>query len=286
MRRKLTLLTLIGLAVSGCVSIWIAGGVLTAPTPQRIGSIPAGLNARSVEFRSESGSTLHGWFMLGKAGTGAIVLMHGVRSNRLSMLNRAKFLSRAGYGVLLFDFQAHGESSGTHITFGSLESKDARAAIQFLRDNAPGEKIGVVGVSMGGAAAILATPPLSVDAMVIEMVYPTINEAVNDRLTLRLGSWARILTPLLIVQLRPRLGVDPAQLRPIDHVNQLTFPKLFIAGADDQHTTIEESRRLYETACAPKELWIVPGAAHVDLHEAARIEYELRLLNFFKSNLK
>jgi uncharacterized protein len=286
MRRKLALLTLLGLAVTGCASIWIAGGVLTSPAPQRIGNIPAGLNGRSVEFRSESGSTLHGWFVPGKAGAGAIVLMHGVRSNRLSMVNRASFLSQAGYSVLLFDFQAHGESSGTHITFGSLESKDARAAIQFLRDNAPGEKIGVVGVSMGGAAAILATPPLSVDAIVIEMVYPTINEAVNDRLTLRLGNWARILTPLLIVQLRPRLGVDPAELRPIDHVNQLTFPKLFIAGADDRHTTIEESRRIYETARAPKELWIIPGAAHVDLHEAAKIEYELRLLNFFKSNLK
>jgi uncharacterized protein len=286
MRRKLALLILVGLAVTGCASIWIAGGVLTSPAPQRIGNIPAGLNGRSVEFRSESGSTLHGWFVPGKAGAGAIVLMHGVRSNRLSMVNRASFLSQAGYSVLLFDFQAHGESSGTHITFGSLESKDARAAIQFLRDNAPGEKIGVVGVSMGGAAAILATPPLSVDAIVIEMVYPTINEAVNDRLTLRLGNWARILTPLLIVQLRPRLGVDPAELRPINHVNQLTFPKLFIAGADDRHTTIEESRRIYETARAPKELWIIPGAAHVDLHEAAKIEYELRLLNFFKSNLK
>ena len=286
MRRKLALLTLLGLVVTGCASIWIVAGVLTAPAPQRIGNIPAGLNGRSVEFRSDSGSTLHGWFIPGKGGAGAIVLMHGVRSNRLSMLNRARFLSQAGYSVLLFDFQAHGESPGTHITFGSLESKDARAAIQFLQDNAPGEKVGVVGVSMGGAAVILATPPLSVDAMVIEMVYPTINEAVSDRLALRLGRWARILTPLLIIQLRPRLGIDPAELRPIDHVNQLPFPKLFIAGANDHHTTIEESRRLYETACAPKEFWIVPGAAHVDLHEAAKIEYELRLLNFFKSNLK
>jgi pimeloyl-ACP methyl ester carboxylesterase len=286
MRRKLSLLALLVLAVTGCASIWLAGGVLTASAPQTIGAIPAGLSGRLVEFHSESGSTIHGWLIPGKASAGAIVLMHGVRSNRLSMVGRARFLSQAGYSVLLFDFQAHGESDGTHITFGSLERKDAQAAIQFLRDNAPGEKIGVVGVSMGGAAAILATPPLSVDAMAIEMVYPTINEAVNDRLTLRLGRWARILTPLLIIQLRPRLGVDPDELRPIDHVNQLTFPKLFIAGADDHHTTIEESRHLYETACAPKELWIVPGAAHVDLHEASKIEYELRLLNFFKSNLK
>jgi alpha/beta superfamily hydrolase len=52
--------------------------------------------------------------------------MHGVRANRLSMVERARFLSYAGYSVLLFDFQGHGESTGQHITFGYLESKDAR----------------------------------------------------------------------------------------------------------------------------------------------------------------
>jgi len=53
---------------------------------------------------------------------GTIVLMHGVRANRLSMVRRAEMLHRAGYSVLLFDFQAHGESPGSHITMGYLES--------------------------------------------------------------------------------------------------------------------------------------------------------------------
>ena len=44
--------------------------------------------------------------------------------------------------VLLFDFQAHGESTGEHITFGYLE-RDAQAAIDFLR-RAPDEKVGVL----------------------------------------------------------------------------------------------------------------------------------------------
>jgi hypothetical protein len=32
-------------------------------------------------------------------------------------------------GFLLFDFQAHGESIGCHITFGYLEGRDAAAAV-------------------------------------------------------------------------------------------------------------------------------------------------------------
>jgi len=202
------------------------------------------------------------------------------------MLDRARFLSQAGYSVLLFDFQAHGESTGKHITFGYLESEDAAAAIAYLKQVAPGERIGVIGVSMGGAAATLAAPPLSINALVLEMVYPTIKEAVDDRLTMRLGGWARVLTPLLLLQSRAQLGFSSNNLRPIDHVGQLTFPKLFIAGANDRHTTLDESRRLFEAASSPKDFWVVPGAAHVDLHGASKVEYEQRVLEFLRSNLR
>jgi fermentation-respiration switch protein FrsA (DUF1100 family) len=75
-------------------------------------------------------------------------------------------------------------------------------------------------------------------------------------------------------------------LRPIDHIAQLTMPKLFIAGANDKHTTIAEARRLFDTASAPKELWTVPGAEHIDLHHAAKVEYEQRVLDFFKRTLR
>ncbi len=212
--------------------------------------------------------------------------MHGVRANRLSMLDRARFLSHAGYSVLLFDFQAHGESTGQHITFGYLEGRDAQAAVSFLRANAPGEKIGVIGVSMGGAAALLASPPLNVDAIILEMVYPTIDQAISNRLTRWLGGWASSLTPLLSGQLKPRLGIGPDALRPIDHLGTLRAPKLLIAGADDRHTTLAESRQMFEAAGEPKELWVVSGARHVDLYPLNKTEYEQRVLSFFGKYLK
>jgi fermentation-respiration switch protein FrsA (DUF1100 family) len=281
------ILFFLGLAPLVLIVIWAAGNSLTAPALQPIGELPTDLPGRSIQFRSDSGSTIHGWLIPGKPGSGALVLMHGVRSNRLSMIDRARFLSRSGYSILLFDFQAHGESAGQHITFGALESKDAAASIEFLRQNTPGEKIGVIGVSMGGAAAILASPPLKADAFVLEMVYPTISEAVADRLSLRFGDLlSRVLAPLLLIQLKPRLGIDSSELRPIDHITQLTAPKLFIAGSDDRHTTLEESKLLYETASGPKDFWVIQGAAHVDFHKAARVEYEQRVLEFFENNLR
>jgi fermentation-respiration switch protein FrsA (DUF1100 family) len=285
MRRKLIIIGVSGVLLIFLLTIWLAGSFLTAPANQTIGDLPSDITGSSVQFPSESGSTIHGWFIPGKKGMGAIVLMHGVRANRLSMLDRARFLSRAGYAVLLFDFQAHGESEGRHITFGYLESKDAQAAIHFLRSNAPDEKIGLIGVSMGGASALLASPPLDVNAMVLEMVYPTIKEAISNRLTMRLGGWASVLTPLLSWQLKPRLGIDADALRPIDKVGSIRAPKLFIVGAEDQHTTIEESQQMFNAASEPKELWVISGAKHVDLYSVSKNEYEQRVLEFFGKHL-
>jgi fermentation-respiration switch protein FrsA (DUF1100 family) len=285
MKRKLFIVVAIAvLALS--VGFWLAGSILTAPSPQAVGNLPSDLGGQSVEFTGTSGATIHGWFIPGQKGSGAVALMHGVRANRLSMLDRARFLSRAGYSVLLFDFQAHGESTGKHITFGFLESKDAQAAVSFLRANAPGEKIGVIGVSMGGAAVLLSNPPLDVDAAVLEMVYPSINQAISDRLQRRLGGWSSALTPLLSWQLKPRLGISADDLRPIDKVSGFRVPRLFIAGEKDRHTTLVESQQMFSAASEPKELWVVPRAEHIDLYPFAKEEYERRILAFFGKYLR
>lgn len=284
--KRAVVIAVLILALIVLTSLWIAGGFLAAPANEPVGSLPSDLSGESIQFASESGSTIHGWLIPGQKQRGAVVLMHGVRANRTSMLDRARFLSRAGYTVLLFDFQAHGESPGQHITFGYLESRDARAAVSFLRSHAPGERIGVIGVSMGGAAVLLATPPLEADALVLEMVYPTIDQAIDDRLAVRFGKLGSAVGPLLKWQLKPRLGISPADLRPIDRVSNIHIPKLFIATAKDEYTRIEESGAIFAAAAEPKELWVVSGAKHEDLLPVAGQEYERRILLFFDRYLQ
>ena len=274
------------LLLAGLVALWIIGGTLIAPERRYIGEPLLDCPVQSIAIQSQSGSTLKGWWIPGQNGKGAIVLMHGIRSSRLGMLERAKFLAHEGFGVLLFDFQAHGESSGAHITLGKLESQDAIAAVAFAHAHAPGEKIAVIGTSLGGAAALLAEPPLDIDALIVESSYPTLQQAVEDRLVRRLGPFAKVLAPLLTCQLRPRLGFGVDDLRPIDHVGILKMPKFFIAGADDLQTTAAESKALFATAAEPKEFWLIEGAAHVDMHTFNRPEYEKRVLAFLKPHLQ
>ena len=268
-----------------CGALW-AGSVLCDPAHSTIGEPPPGFDARSVTFPSGSGTTLHGWFLHGEAGRGAVILMHELRGNRRSMVRRARFLSDSGYSVLLFDFQAHGMSHGKHITFGHLESHDAVAAVRFIRSSLPGERIAVIGWSLGGAACLLADEPLELDALILEAVYPDIDSAVANRLRLHLGWPGSLLAPFLTWQIRPRLGVDKDRLRPIDHISGIACPLLLIAGTEDTRTTIQESRALFEAAKDPKDMWEVDGADHVDLMRYAGEEYEKRIGLFLARRLR
>lgn len=241
-----------------------------------IGPPPTDLGATPIAFPSKSGATLRGWFIPGVPGRGAVVLVHGIHADRRVMLPRARFLHRAGYTVLLFDLQAHGESTGDRITFGAKEARDVDAAIDVVHTKAPDEHVGLIAVSLGGAAALYASP-LTVDALIIESVYPSIVQATRDRV-------GPVLTPLLLWQLKPRLGLSASDLRPIDHIKDVRSPILVMSGADDRHTTAEESQAMFAAAPEPKQFWLVPGAAHEDLYAAAGPEYEQRVLTFLRGS--
>lgn len=267
-------------------AFWFAGNSLTSPVPVIIGNCPSGLTCENIEFKSESGSMIKGWFIKGEEGRGAVVIMHGLRSNRLQLIERIKFLKNSGFSVLAFDFQGSGESAGEKLTFGYLESLDANASLKFIRQKLPNEKIGVMGISMGGAAFLLQKQPEKADALILEMVYPTIQRAIENRLNLWLFKGADNLSPLMTQQFPLRLGVTVDELRPLDKIKDINCPTFFIVGENDHHTTLEESRQLFESANQPKNLWIVPQAEHGDLHKVAPKDYEQKVLEFFQNSLQ
>lgn len=281
MRRRLCALALLAIPLAGLALSLVVGHVLTKPVPAYLGPPPAELHAQALSFPSDSGVTLRGWYAPGETHRGAVVLLHGVRSNRQSMVGRAMFLHRAGYGVLLVDFQAHGESAGDRITFGYRESADARAAIRQVRAMAVGEKVGALGVSLGAASLVFANAQPRLSAVVLEALYPTIEEAIQNRLRLYLGPLGPLLAPALLWQLKPRLGASAEALRPIDRVGAMHVPTLLLHGDADRHTTLQEADRVFAALAEPKERYVFPGAAHVDLHRFAATTYEGHVLDFF-----
>ena len=162
---------------------------------------------------------------------------------------------------------------------------DAAAAVQFAREKFPTEKIGVLGSSLGGAAVIVAEPPLQIDAAVLELVYSDIDTAIKNRIAIVLGGWARPFSFMLVWQLKPRLGISPAALNPAERISNLACPKLILAGANDRHTTLADTQLLFTRATPPKELWIIEDAAHQNLHAVAGAAYEKKVIAFLEQHL-
>jgi uncharacterized protein len=266
----------------GCVAV---GTLLTHPAHRSVGPPPDDFHARAIEIHTATGGRVSGWMLPGRPNNGAVLLLHGVRADRRDMVDRARFLNKLGYGILLIDLPAHGESTGERITYGAHEAEGVKVALEFLAQSAPGERIGVVGVSLGAASLVLLKPSPSPSAVVLESMYPTIEEAVSNRLRLYLGAPGEMFAPLLLEQLSIRLGISPAQLHPIEAISALHCPILFISGSIDRHTTPSETKRMFDATAEPKELWVVDGAAHVDLHAFTPQAYEARVGAFLAKYL-
>lgn len=254
--------------------------MLRQPALRSIGAPPLDLPAKSIVLRNVRNEPVAGWMVAGQPGQGVVVLLHGVRGDRREMIDRARFLNRLGYSVLLIDLPAHGESAAEHITYGLNESEGVKTALGYLSHEFPDERVGVIGVSLGAASLVLSEPSPAPAAVVLESMFPTITEAVSDRLRLHLGPLAKPLAALLLWQLPLRIGVSPEQLRPIARLSSLRSPVLIASGSMDRHTTVSETERLYDAASRPKDLWIVEGAAHVDLHAFDPAAYESKISAF------
>jgi len=261
------------------------GSLLSAPQQHTIGSAPTDLPIETITITTQRGNELSAWFIAGDMSKGVVLLMHGVRSTRLQMVDRAKFLHQVGFSVLLFDFQAHGESLGEYITFGHREAYDASAAYDYIKQRLPNEKVAIIGVSLGGASALLSPIATQVDALVLEAVYSDLETAIGNRLSIRMGQIGRMLTPLLSWQIEPRLGFKPSELAPIQQIAKVTAPVLIIAGAKDEHTLLDESKQFYMLANEPKELWVLPEVSHVDFYQHDPDEYQQRVLKFLSESL-
>jgi alpha-beta hydrolase superfamily lysophospholipase len=263
----------------GAAAWWHLGSTLTAVEPHAV-ALPPALRAESTTLDGGPGRRVAASFLPAPgaaAARGGILLLHGIHGDRRQMAARAAFLQRRGYAVMLIDLPGQGASTAPAVTFGLAEAEGVRAALDALRRRVPGRRIGVIGVSLGAASLVLCRDCPKVDAAVLESMYPTIEEAVEDRLRMRIGALGAPLARLLLWQLPLRLGIQPAQLRPIEHMAGLGMPLLVAAGSEDRHTTLAETRRLYAAAAAPKSLWVVEGAAHVDLHAYAPADYERRI---------
>jgi pimeloyl-ACP methyl ester carboxylesterase len=273
----------LGLILAGVGYLWVRPFRLRLEEP-----IPPGVRVEDVYFPSRDGIRLHGLYMAGRPDSPVLLVCHGYFKSVAEPFRMACALNRLGYNLLLIDFRACGRSEGRFTTLGYREVLDVLGAIDYLRARLPDQPIGVMGISMGAVAAILAVPECpDIRAMVLDSAYAELESAIEKKLTdiLRLP----FLLPLGRASIRIGewlSGGCVARVRAVDYVGRFApRPLLLIYGAEDDYLPPDHAQRMFEAAGEPKELWLAPGSGHAMARLDHPREYVERVQAFFSRHL-
>jgi fermentation-respiration switch protein FrsA (DUF1100 family) len=243
-----------------------------------------GVDFEDVQFKTEDGITLRGWWFPHPETDSVVVALTGHKGAKHDLLGIGSGLWREGHNVLLFDFRGCGTSDSAPLSLAHRELADARSAVEFVRGRMPHARIGLIGYSMGAAVAILtAVADPEISGVVADSSFAGISEVVEAAYR-RHGLPSSLLVPIADTLNRWRHGYNFSSVRPVDVIPRLApRPILIIHGADDAMTPVEQASRLYEAALEPKDLWITENTPHCGTYFVDREEYVRRVAGFFGS---
>ena len=233
---------------------------------------------------------LRGWYLPAEGARSAIVLVHGLDSNRgetdVGMLEIAQRLVEEGYTVLLFDLRAHGDSGGERMGAGQHEIDDLLGALDYLQQerDIPPERVGVVGFSFGGAITLLTAPHVALCGAVADSAFASISDLIVQEASDRTPApeWAiRLLEPGMRWMASRFYDVDLNTIVPERAVKEVFYPLLLIHGQADARIPLSHGMRLVEAAPAGSTLWVVPEAEHARGFRAQPEEYLDRVTEYF-----
>jgi pimeloyl-ACP methyl ester carboxylesterase len=167
-----------------------------------------------------------------------------------SNLFTAATLAQAGYRVLLFDYRGFGHSDAFAINQNYLYypefATDTRAALAEARRRSPGQRVGLMGFSMGSLVGSEAAATTRCDFLVTVayMASPQHLAAHYQRI--------RPERPVIL----PADAATYSRVAP-----KVNCPWLFISGTEDQATTLADTMAVAQAASPRqrREVLPVPG---------------------------
>lgn len=263
---------------------------ITSPTPSKV-KLPnnPSFPIEEVQFKGGDDLTMAGWFTPPQ-NEATIILLHGYGNNRTSMLWHAEQLTAAGYGVLMYDERASGESEGSHRSYGWQDPADVGGAITYLngRSDINPDKIGIAGCSIGGQIALqsaVAYPEIKAIWAGDPSGVRASDHAFPKRPADALVKFVRYiqdleLTLFLNLDAPPPLknSVGSIAPRPITWV---------VSGKQGRFASAEKNDVLYvaQSAGENSEIWIIEESKHCNGPNLIPEEYAAKMVTFFNNSL-
>ena len=253
---------------------------------------PSPGEAAGGDLTAADGIRIAGWYIPAAGQNTAaptVVLAHANGKTKSEMLSWAQTL-HANYNLVLFDFRNHGQSSGESTTLGVREARDVEAVVDWLERTKTPSSIALLGVSMGGAAAIdEAVQDDRVAAVILDSPHATLASALEAQLDSRgfplalPGSWSILLGGLL------RTGEDLSVADPVQAIARIgERPVLIVAAGKDEAVGPGDAAELMgagQEKGARVELETCPSAGHAESLTACPAEYAGWVLGFLERSL-
>lgn len=247
----------------------------------------AQIDYEEVEFLSRDGIRLTGWFFPAKGSSQrkpapTVIQFHGNAENMTSHFFSLFWLTEAGYNLFVFDYRGYGRSDGTPNQAGVY--LDAVSAIEYIQSRMPAQKnkadIVLYGQSLGGAVLARAIEGVRdrsrLSAVIIECSFHSYREIAQDVLS---RFWMTYLfQPLAHVLISDEYSPE----RSFEKISPI--PLLIIHGEKDRMVPSSFGKKIFELAQEPKDLWLIPEAAHMDSLFVSQGRNRLQLVEWLKKN--
>ena len=246
----------------------------------------------TVSIAANDGTLLRGWAIRPRDGNDNVVLLlHGMGTNRASMLGYADMLLQHGFSVLLPDARAQGSSGGNLATFGVMESADLKRWYEWINRWMHPNCVDGFGESMGAGQILDSLKEIpQMCAVVAESSFATFRQAAYDRLGQEFGTgpWLgrTLLRPAVdaaFLYARLRYGLDLNNASPEKSVAMSHVPVLLIHGREDIDLPPRHSEMM-KAANHAVALWEPPGAGHTGASTAEPREFERHVVGWFEAH--
>ena len=208
-----------------------------------------------VYFDSYDKTPLHAWHIYPRTQSkGLVFVAHGNAQNLSAHFVGWTWLVEAGYEVFIFDYRGYGKSQGESSIKGSVE--DTKAALNYVEKTYKKPYV-AVGQSLGGTMllnAVYTRDNKNIKALVIDSTFTGFPGIAKEKMDAIWLTWPFQWIPSLTLT---------SDYDAKDKIVDVETPLLFIHGSLDNIISVDASWNLFEKSSAPKEMWIVKNAGHI-----------------------
>jgi fermentation-respiration switch protein FrsA (DUF1100 family) len=266
---------LLALCLGGCTSVFFQPDRAIYQTPGLYG-----IDYQPVELHAADGTELFAWFLPARGpARGSVLYLHGNGQNISTHFANVAWMPAAGFNVLALDYRGYGGSQGQPSLPGVQLDIDAAMRALLARPDVDPERIVVFGQSLGGALAIYYVAHSRyrehIRAVVIDSAFSDYQRIGQEKLAAVPLTWPFQWFASVAVDDRYSPQASVGMLSPI--------PLLLIHGDQDTLVPLHHSQRLFELAGYPKQLWVIPGAGHIQAIKER--EVRKRLTQYLVANV-